>query len=116
MLHHFAVWAGMPERGRTGPKYNVAPRPLRTGAKGELAQSTAVNATWLDFCIIGLSNSRAFDKGVQPVQSIFISEQICAFSVLEVEHLLFLRSAKKALNLSMAMPGCLHSNVQLGQA
>ncbi|KAK9811931.1 hypothetical protein WJX73_000525 [Symbiochloris irregularis] len=34
VLHHFAIWAGMAERERTGPKYNVAPRPLRMGAKG----------------------------------------------------------------------------------
>lgn len=42
VLHHFAIWAGMPERERTGPKYNVAPRPQRIGAKGERLQDVPV--------------------------------------------------------------------------
>ncbi|KAI5057630.1 hypothetical protein GOP47_0027645 [Adiantum capillus-veneris] len=29
VLHHFAVWAGFPERSRDGHKFNVADRPSR---------------------------------------------------------------------------------------
>ena len=34
VLHHFAIWAGTPETPRTGPKFDVAPRPQRTAARG----------------------------------------------------------------------------------
>ena len=35
VLHHFALWAGMPETSRDGAKYIVGPRPQRTGARGD---------------------------------------------------------------------------------
>lgn len=34
VLQHFAVWAGYPERPRTGEKYKVGERPQRTGPRG----------------------------------------------------------------------------------
>lgn len=34
VLHHFAVWAGYPEREREGAKFVVAPRPQRTTPRG----------------------------------------------------------------------------------
>ncbi|GIL60987.1 hypothetical protein Vafri_15392, partial [Volvox africanus] len=34
VLHHFAVWAGYPEREREGFKFKVADRPPRTMARG----------------------------------------------------------------------------------
>ncbi|KAK9833269.1 hypothetical protein WJX81_001524 [Elliptochloris bilobata] len=36
MLHHFAVWAGFPERSRTDAKFDVGERPLRTAMQGEV--------------------------------------------------------------------------------
>eukprot|EP00884_Botryococcus_braunii_P005995 jgi/Botrbrau1/15397/Bobra.43_2s0025.1 len=33
-LHHFALWAGYPERAREGGKFDVAQRPLRTTPRG----------------------------------------------------------------------------------
>ena len=34
VLQHFAVWAGYPERPRTGKKFDVGARPQRTGPRG----------------------------------------------------------------------------------
>lgn len=34
VLHHFAVWAGYPEREREGAKFVVARRPQRTTPRG----------------------------------------------------------------------------------
>ncbi|KAL6768906.1 CGLD33 [Auxenochlorella protothecoides x Auxenochlorella symbiontica] len=34
VLHHFALWAGFPERGREGQKFIVAPRPQSARGKG----------------------------------------------------------------------------------
>lgn len=34
VLHHFAVWAGYPERQRQGAKFVVAERPARTTPRG----------------------------------------------------------------------------------
>jgi hypothetical protein len=34
VLHHFAVWAGYEERRRSGAKFDVGPRPLRTAPRG----------------------------------------------------------------------------------
>ena len=34
VLHHFAVWAGLPERERRQQKFVVAERPQRTVARG----------------------------------------------------------------------------------
>ncbi|KAK9833343.1 hypothetical protein WJX81_008210 [Elliptochloris bilobata] len=36
VLHHFAVWAGFPERSRTDAKFDVGERPLRTARRGEV--------------------------------------------------------------------------------
>lgn len=35
ILHHFALWAGYPERGREGAKFAVGERPLRIAGRGE---------------------------------------------------------------------------------
>ncbi|CAL8465197.1 g4732 [Coccomyxa elongata] len=34
VLQHFAVWAGYPERPRTGEKFEIGERPQRTGPRG----------------------------------------------------------------------------------
>jgi hypothetical protein len=34
ILHHFALWAGLPERGREGAKFVVGDRPQRTHGRG----------------------------------------------------------------------------------
>ena len=40
VLHHFALWAGYSERSRTGGKFDLGPRPLRTTKRGgSLSQS-----------------------------------------------------------------------------
>jgi hypothetical protein len=36
VLHHFALWAEYPERGRHGEKYDVTERPQRQCARGAL--------------------------------------------------------------------------------
>lgn len=41
VLHHYAVWAGHPERSRQGYKYDVAERPQRTTARGVVPLSDA---------------------------------------------------------------------------
>jgi hypothetical protein len=35
VLQHFAAWAGYAERPRSGAKYDVGDRPMRTGPRGE---------------------------------------------------------------------------------
>lgn len=37
VLQHFAVWAGYPERPRTGEKFEVGERPQRTGPRGAVS-------------------------------------------------------------------------------
>jgi len=44
VLHAFAGWAGFPERGRAGAKFDVAPRPLRTLPRGRAAPPDEVLA------------------------------------------------------------------------
>ena len=41
VLHHFALWAGFPDRSRQGEKFDVGERPVRRVARGEtiLAQA-----------------------------------------------------------------------------
>lgn len=39
VLHHFALWAGYPERSREGGKFDVAQRPLRTVPRGKWNKS-----------------------------------------------------------------------------
>ena len=34
VLHHFALWAGYPERSRHGEKYDVGERPVRRASRG----------------------------------------------------------------------------------
>lgn len=34
VLHHFALWAGLPERAREGAKFAVGERPQRASARG----------------------------------------------------------------------------------
>lgn len=34
VLHHFAIWAGYPERSRHGQKFDVAEKPRRTTQRG----------------------------------------------------------------------------------
>ncbi|KAL3133160.1 hypothetical protein ABBQ38_007053 [Trebouxia sp. C0009 RCD-2024] len=40
ILHHFAVWAGYQECSRHGAKYDVAPPPQRTAARGQVPLSS----------------------------------------------------------------------------
>lgn len=54
VLHHFALWAGFPERGREGQKFIVAPRPQSARGKGEMggmmvSQWTVLRKLSLDF-------------------------------------------------------------------
>ena len=35
VLHHFALWAGYPDRSRQGEKFDVGERPVRRVARGE---------------------------------------------------------------------------------
>lgn len=44
VLHHFAVWAGYPEREREGAKFVVGEKPLRTTARGIVQVSPDVVA------------------------------------------------------------------------
>ena len=51
VLHHFALWAGYPDRSRQGEKFDVGERPVRRAARGESApaqqalQAEAAGAT-----------------------------------------------------------------------
>jgi len=40
VLHHFALWAGYSERSRTGGKFDLGSRPLRTTKRGKPSKST----------------------------------------------------------------------------
>ncbi|GLJ42939.1 hypothetical protein SUGI_0891050 [Cryptomeria japonica] len=44
VLHHFAVWAGFPERRRDGQKFVVAEKPARQGRRNFCAESIEVIA------------------------------------------------------------------------
>lgn len=39
VLHHFALWAGYSERSRTGGKFDLGSRPLRTTKRGQVPLS-----------------------------------------------------------------------------
>ena len=41
VLHHFAQWAGYPERERQGHKYDVADRPQRNAPRGMAPRTEA---------------------------------------------------------------------------
>ncbi len=44
VLHHFACWAGYPEREREGFKFVVAPRQQRTTARGVAGDPAEIRA------------------------------------------------------------------------
>ncbi|RMZ54510.1 hypothetical protein APUTEX25_002086, partial [Auxenochlorella protothecoides] len=65
VLHHFALWAGFPERGREGQKFIVAPRPQSARGKGAfdyLEDRLSILVAWED----RMQNAFAILSGDQP--------------------------------------------------
>ncbi len=92
VLHHFALWAGFPDRSRQGEKFDVGERPVRRVARGETIScssrhckvSSFASPRWMLWCLFA-SSSYCLQMSVTAAHGMLLRRRHCRAGCVDAE-------------------------------